>query len=510
MEGLLCILTLSEISRKLERYTCMTKAANIGYDRNLVPRTYRLASGALDRAAILGLYYQRLPKGQTMPAWFSSDTRSGRLVHRMIFCHVLREEWKIVMDSKTRNVDPRLQRREQEALLKELCGEGNWGKLLDKWKLRKGSEHIHNDRILLAFREYFPWAFDPETKNHLHDNDFFYIGMYAEVEVGGRIWDLVDHILRIDLGITLYDPATGTIDRRITTQKGRTEIAKSKGYQNWSDLEERTGLAMVLSSSPVALGIEGRKGDLGFLLKWYCPEAFSPELVNHLDVREFIDRPINYLEKRALLLEIASAQRVPTLLISALISPDQAADLLNPGQTMVELVEECFTAEIERGTFAKECLYTRITIEGGKAKFRAGGKDYALEGLSPASLYARREAPEYIVVYERARRQILKAGEKNFCVIPRHVLMAKPAGEITQIRDYDEHIFPPYESQQRLAAQLLKQAPPIVMQRIPFEIQNSATNFFSARNDIAVVVDYINRVTATAGTSPDDKRIAGD
>jgi len=377
----------------------------------LPPTDALLPSGRINFALLAQIHDQHIAgtaSAGCMPLWISSPTPRGRAAFNFLFRRRALNNWGLQLDKKNLTVDPRLQKLNQPALLIGLCGESSWKALLIQDKLWSGLQchYQGKGRMFSVFSENFPWAFDEETPGHLHYNDFPHEDMYLDITEDGPVWNWLDHIIRIDLGIVLYNPQTGQLDQRLLPEN-RGQFAKEHGYANWTALEEKTGLAGILRFSPKAEGSRTRSGSLGKLLAWHCPLAFDPQTKGYFEISDFDYSSIDNRqdENKKLLLHIMAKLGLNEQSFTRRVTRQI---LLNEGFpiTQKESVLEVFCRYFEG--IAPEFLFAEIETNGNQSWFKLGGKVYSFPAQALVRcLLAKQGSKDYIIIYARPARRVI-------------------------------------------------------------------------------------------------------
>ncbi|MCX5750570.1 MAG: hypothetical protein NT099_02680 [Candidatus Saganbacteria bacterium] len=486
---------------------------------NVVPKQFFDATGRLKYGVLRTLYHTKVhanddkapgtvPKS-SIPPWLYTDAAYGKKIFDSLFMYCVTKEWGLVMDKKEKKVDPRLQRLNQREWLKSMCGESNWDKMLAKYKLTSGLQLHYQGRLVDAMREHFDWAFDPAIEGHLHDNDFTYEGMNKETEIGGRVWKMVDHWIKGDLGVVLYDPETGKVDQRLLLQN-RNALAASRGFGSWQAFERHhSGLYGLRMGCDIARPetrkemVRGKSqtkllqiGSLGHVLKWYCPKAFDPSVPGHLHVNDFSEAPWPFrdlAERKEAILHLAIEDHIPINEVSAFLTRTRleakgVPNLLENGESAWELFTKCFADEIARGHIVREHLYVPVESNEGTSAVHINGTHLALsEDLR--TCIARQEAPEYVVIYKRTR--MISGQGSSFKLVPAYVVRLN---EPQKLVPFEQANLPNQSSRETVSRLLLKGTGnhrPIVIQKLPEEQQAVVVAIFSRYSDIEKVYDYL-------------------
>jgi len=404
------------------------------------PKSALLPSGYVNRQLLAQTHDQHIAgtaSAGCMPLWISSPTKRGRSAFNYLFRRCVLERWEIQLDKKTLTVDPRLHRLEQPALLKELCGKPKWETLLRRDRLLSGLEAHYKKskgKILSAFKENFPWAFDENTPGHLHDNDFYYEGMYLDVKEKGIIWNLLDHFIRVDIGVILYDPQTKQFDRRLLPEN-RGQLAKELGYLNWSDLEKKVGLVSILRFCPIAEGTRTKSGSLGKLLAWRYPLVFSILTKGHFDIGDFDVAGISSRqdENKKLLIHIMATLKIDLQRFTRRVTRQILLDNgfpITPEESALEVFCRHFDEEIKALGPNPEFLYAEIESDSNQAWFKIDGTIYSFPAEAMyRCLRARQVSAEEIIIYARPTKRAVGKGD----LAARHVIKIGSPDELIEV-----------------------------------------------------------------------------
>jgi hypothetical protein len=487
-----------------------------------IPKTLLTPTGKVRFDALYQLF--RGLGSAPVPRWMFNHKQHGRAIYDYVVQRVVTEQWK-VLDRSTNFVDPRLKLSEQSKWLKQQCGEGNWLTFIRKSKLLGGFITHYQGKALLLFKANFAWAFDSKLKVHLDERDFFYEGMYADLTLptkesplGGFMWRELDHLLRVDLGITFFDPETGKIDDQMLPHN-RDKFAKAKGYTNWEELERKTGLYSFLIYSPIAHGSMNEKGNLGFLLQFRYPEAFDPKTPGHVHVDEFSSswRPLTTADKKERLSHLAleggfKEEEIPLIVTMELLAQKGAAFILKEGETVLDLFRACFRAEFDSGKFDASHIFSPVVFEGSQtgvfrvyetipngASNRGGRIDlwapFQFEGLPPR-LFVRMESASsktdlgYAVIYEKDRRTHVTGGMVvRRELIPRYIIKLD---DPRKLLPYTDAAFPGIQLTGEIGRRLRELAPPRVIQRYTAAVQKEMVHQYGGDKNLLRVVRYLD------------------